>query len=179
MILWFVHFGSPLRNHYLIQVHKDFLLCFLLEVLVLAFKVRSMIYFKLICIYDMEWELRFFFAYVYPIVPSPIVSKEYWKNNFSLLNHLDPLWKTNWPYTFRQFLGSLCCFSHLYVYPYAIVFIYTAILTTVPYLDYRSFISLEIRLCKPLCSLFSVVLTILDSFHFHKACQFLERKTDC
>ena len=80
---------------------------------------------------------------------------------------------------FRLFLGSLCCFSHLYVDPYAIVFIYTAILTTVPYLDYCSFISLEIRLYKPLCSLFSVVLTILDSFHFHKACQFLERKTDC
>ena len=80
---------------------------------------------------------------------------------------------------FRLFLGSLCCFSLLYVYPYAIVFIYTAILTPVPYLDYCSFISLEIRLCKQLFSLFNVVLTILDSFHFHTACQFLERKTDC
>lgn len=99
------------------------------------------------------------------------------KNNFSLYWIILTLCETNWPYTFRQFLGSLCCFSHLYVYPYAIVFIYTAILTTVPYLDYCSFISLEIRLCKPLLFSFQCCFDYFRFFSiFIKLVNFCERK---
>lgn len=104
-VFWVIY----LRNHFLIQSHKNALLCFLLEVLQFwGFTFRSMIHFQLIFLYEVRYEYSSLFCIWICNCSSTICWKDYLFSTKCVKNQL---FIYVWVYFLALYSIPLICLS--------------------------------------------------------------------